>query len=199
MVGIAMITLPFGRENPQSWRCGISGKQSAVVVIASNWNGGEAMGKPYKLLIFDADGTLRRCTVSGQPCPNKAGEWELMPNVKKIMAEIDWSKTALGIASNQAGISLGYMDKQTAHQLLCDMVVEATGYFPPTGTIQVCPHGINDGCECRKPRPGMLDAIMQYWGEYQQNTIYIGDMESDKEAAESAGCDFMWARDFFGW
>ena len=43
MVGIAMITLPFGRENPQSWRCGISGKQSAMAVIASSWNGGEVM------------------------------------------------------------------------------------------------------------------------------------------------------------
>lgn len=31
-----------------------------------------------KLIIFDADGTLRRCTVPGQPCPNKDGEWELM-------------------------------------------------------------------------------------------------------------------------
>lgn len=153
--------------------------------------------KTYNLIIFDADGTLRRCTVPGQPCPNKEGEWELLPSVKETLARYDWKVTALGVASNQAGIALGFLDLMTAYQLLSDMVVEATGYFPPTGSIQLCPHGTKDGCGCRKPEPGMLHAIMKFWGYFPTETLYVGDMESDQLAAAHAGCDFMWADDFF--
>lgn len=41
--------------------------------------------KIVKLIMFDADGTLRRCTVPGQPCPNNPDEWELMPNIKETL------------------------------------------------------------------------------------------------------------------
>jgi len=153
----------------------------------------------YKLILFDADGTLRRTTVEGQPCPNKPGEWELMPNVKEKLAEFDWRVMASGIVSNQAGIAYGYLTGHMAYQLLKDMVVEATGHFPSTGSIRICPHAVEDGCECRKPKPLLLEQVMTRWGVGCGETLYVGDMESDKEAAQNAGCDFMWAKDFFGW
>lgn len=157
----------------------------------------------YKLIIFDADNTLRRCTVEGQPCPNAPGEWELMPNVKETLAEIGWGTphaggVAYGIASNQAGVGYGYMTEEVAYNLLKDMVVEAFGGWPATGTIQVCPHLPDAGCECRKPQSLMLQRLMKSWLLSPDETLYVGDMESDKQAAENAGCHFMWARDFFG-
>jgi D-glycero-D-manno-heptose 1,7-bisphosphate phosphatase len=157
----------------------------------------------YKLIIFDADNTLRRCTVRGQPCPNGPGEWELMPNVKETLAKIDWGtphggSIAYGIASNQAGVALGYMTEEVAYNLLKDMVVEAFGGWPATGTIQVCPHLPDAGCKCRKPKPFMLQRLMRSWLLTPDETLYVGDMESDKQAAENAGCDFMWAWEFFG-
>lgn len=153
--------------------------------------------KKYRLIIFDADGTLRRCTVEGQPCPNKPGEWELMPGVKERLAEFDWDTVAVGIASNQAGVAYGYLTKHMAFQLLKDMVAEATGRFPPTGLIRACPHAVEDECRCRKPKPGMLWALMGFWFVAPSHTLYVGDMESDRLAAEAAGVDFMWAEDFF--
>ena len=149
------------------------------------------------LIIFDADGTLRRCTVEGQPCPNQPDQWELMPSVKKVLAIYDWSKVAMGIASNQAGVALGYMSKEMAYQLLCDMVVEATGYFPPTGSIQLCPHRPDAGCACRKPGTLMLERLMDFWDVSPKQTWMVGDMESDKQAAERAGVAFIWAHEFF--
>ena len=154
--------------------------------------------KKYRLIIFDADGTLRRCTIEGQPCPNKLGEWELMPNVREKLAGIDWDVMGLGIASNQAGIAYGYLSEHMAYQLLKDMVVLATGRFPPTGSIQICPHAVEDDCRCRKPKPWMLQELMALWVVPASHTLYVGDMESDRLAAEAAGVDFMWAKDFFG-
>lgn len=151
------------------------------------------------LIIFDADSTLRKCTVPGQPCPNKPGEWELMPNVRETLAKYDWSETVLGIASNQGGVGLGFLSIQDAYQMLCDLVVEATGRFPPQGCIQVCPHSPDAGCSCRKPKPEMLFRIMRFWGAHPSETLMVGDREDDRLAAEAAGCAFQWAKDFFGW
>jgi D-glycero-D-manno-heptose 1,7-bisphosphate phosphatase len=41
-----------------------------------------------KLIIFDMDGTLRRTTVEGKPCPHAPGEWELLPGVREKFAGI---------------------------------------------------------------------------------------------------------------
>lgn len=157
--------------------------------------------REYDLIIFDADGTLRRCTVDGQPCPNAAGQWELMPNVKETMAKFDYGPDGIliGIASNQAGVSLGYLTEHAAYQLLKDLFVEVTGRWPIQGLLQVCPHPVNGGCACRKPEPGMLLKIMQVAGVPSNHTFYVGDMDSDEQAARNAGVDFQWAKDFFGW
>lgn len=114
-----------------------------------------------KLYVFDADGTLRRCTVPGQPCPNKPGEWELLPGVEGRLARIDWNITGLGILSNQGGIALGHLSEDMAYQLLCDTVTAATKRWPLAGSIFVCPHAPGAGCACRKPSPVGLRKIME--------------------------------------
>jgi len=157
-----------------------------------------------KLIIFDADGTLRRTTVEGQPCPNKDGEWELMPGVKERLAEFDWGspadgKTACGIVSNQAGVALGYLAAEMAGRLLYKMFVKAFGFNPYPGDILMCIHAPDEGCRCRKPAPGLLEDLMDMYGVQPQETLFVGDMDSDCEAATNAGCRFMWAKDFFGW
>lgn len=157
----------------------------------------EAMGH-YKLYVFDADGTMRRCTVPGQPCPNGPGEWELMPGVKETLGRINWAEHKLGILSNQGGVALGHLTEDMALQLLCDMVTEATGCWPQLGTLMICPHAPTDGCVCRKPNPANLLALMRGWNEGPSTTLYVGDLDSDLECARRAGVDFMWAADFFG-
>ena len=62
----------------------------------------------YFLLICDADGTLRRCTVPGQPCPNKNSEWEVIEEARDWLSQIDFAtEYYFTIASNQGGVSLG--------------------------------------------------------------------------------------------
>jgi len=159
--------------------------------------------KEKKLIIFDADDTIRRCTIPGQPCPDKPGEWELIPGVKEGLTGIDWGappdKIAYGIASNQAGVEMGYLTQSMAYGLLGDMFLEAFGARPRLGTIQMCTHLPELGCQCRKPNPLMLIRIMDMWGVKAADALFVGDLESDRQCAENAGVDFMWAKDFFGW
>ena len=159
------------------------------------------MTRPVKLYIFDADGTLRRTTVEGLPCPNRPGEWELIPGVRERLSRISWGEggARFGVASNQGGVGLGYLSLAAARGLLEEMVVEAFGVrAAPPGSIQLCPHAPHLGCPCRKPQPGMLVRLMRRFGARPDETLFVGDMDKDEGAARAAGTRFMWAHEFFG-
>ncbi len=155
----------------------------------------------FRLYVFDADGTLRRTTVHGLPCPNGPGEWELIPGVRERLAQIEWGEggARFGIATNQGGVGAGYFSLGQARALLVEMVFEAFGVMPPPGSIEICPHAPHWGCACRKPEPLMLQRLMRRYKVSPQETLYVGDMDRDEEAARRAGVRFMWAKDFFGW
>ena len=157
--------------------------------------------KPVKLYIFDADGTLRRTSVPGQPCPNKHGEWELMPGVRERLAQIDWGADGarFGIATNQGGVGMGYLSAEMAFALLVEMVKAAFGRVPPEGSIEMCPHVPDANCPCRKPQPLMLVRLVHRFQVRRDETLFVGDMERDEEAARRAGVRFQWAHEFFGW
>ncbi len=155
----------------------------------------------YDLIIYDADGTLRRCTVQGQVCPFALGQWELMPGVVEVTRAIHQNSNEyieFGIVSNQAPVGKGLVARTIAYQLILDLAVAVFGVRPIEGMAQLCPHLRSDGCECRKPKPEMLIRAMHFCPALKQRTLYVGDMESDQEAARVAQCEFMWAWDFFG-
>jgi len=165
---------------------------------------GGNLARSYSLIIFDADGTLRRCTIEGQPCPNDESQWELIPGVLECLNSLE-GDPACFIASNQAGVAFGYMSFQVAKDLLMNLAerLRRETALRPWG-VRLCPHHANAterafrvDCACRKPRPGMLYEIMVVQNIGPGETLYVGDMESDKRVARAAGCGFVWAFDFF--
>lgn len=58
----------------------------------------------------------------------------------------------------------------------------------PVEDIFVCVHDSKDGCECRKPRPGMLHAAAEKWDIDLKRSFIVGDRWSDIEAGHAAGC-----------
>lgn len=161
------------------------------------------MEKEYRVIIFDADGTLRYCTVEGQPCPNASGEWQLYPDVRAKLAGYRWSGpkngegTGYGIASNQGGVGVGYFSRETARELLEDTFKAAFGFRAARGTIEFCPHAPFKGCDCRKPKPLMLNRLIDLYGAASDEVLFVGDRDDDRLAAENAECDFQWADEFF--
>jgi len=152
-----------------------------------------------RLVIFDADGTLRETTVPGQPCPHAAGEWRLRPGVRDCLTNIDWSGRgiAIGVASNQDHVGYGLLSADAARELLRAMIDEATGGAMRNPDVRFCAHQLDEPCECRKPAPGMLLALMTAHAVSPSATLFIGDSPSDAEAARRAHVRFAWAREFF--
>ncbi|HEU4698799.1 MAG TPA: HAD-IIIA family hydrolase [Gemmatimonadales bacterium] len=155
----------------------------------------------WDLIVFDADGTLRRTTVPGQPCPHTQGEWELLPGVAETLREIAGAARPphLGVATNQDHVGYGLLEETVARQLVQDLFVAAIGRPLEAEAVVLCPHPREAGCGCHKPAPGMLHRLMAHFGACPEGTLFVGDAPTDREAAERARVTFAWAWDFFGW
>jgi histidinol-phosphate phosphatase family protein len=173
-----------------------------------------------KLYIFDKDGTLVGSTAKGRP-PSTREEQFVLPGVAEKLREIvspeeaargvreisrieepQRSGNVLAMASNQGGIAFGYIHWVDAMDIMYDATSKIGIEF---AQIEFCPHhpgGDNvfaRECACRKPLPGMLFKIMMASDFAPKDTIFVGDQETDRQAAEAAGIDFVRAKDFFGW
>jgi HAD superfamily hydrolase (TIGR01662 family) len=156
--------------------------------------------KQYELFIFDADDTLRRTIASGKPCPHGPDEWVLMPGVEQVLRQVQWGTVGgpqLGIASNQDQVAYGHLTLDMARRLLRDLSRSAANFEPPDAALQLCPHALDIDCECRKPKPRMLQAIMHYYGITPAHTLFVGNHEVDRETAARAATAFSWSKDFF--
>jgi D-glycero-D-manno-heptose 1,7-bisphosphate phosphatase len=162
---------------------------------------GVALLKAYRLVIFDADDTLRQTTVSGKPCPHHPEEWTLMPGVREVLSAIRWNQPGaphLGIASNQDQVAYGHLSLAMARTLLQDLAQSAANFLPAAPALRFCPHALTVDCHCRKPKPGMLLDIMRYYEVGPEETLFVGNHEIDRQTAERAGTAFLWSNKVFG-
>ena len=65
-------------------------------------------------------------------------------------------------------------------------LVEAEG--AELGAIFYCPHGPDDNCKCRKPLPGLVDAIEAEFNTSAQGTAFVGDSLRDLQTGLAKGC-----------
>lgn len=66
------------------------------------------------------------------------------------------------------------------HQKLRDAVQQRGGHM---GLITYCPHGPDDGCQCRKPKVGLLEQVAEYYQVALDNVWFVGDSLRDLQAA----------------
>lgn len=151
------------------------------------------------LYIFDKDGTLVQ-DVDGKRPPNTLDEQKPFPDVLAKCQSLIKDGHLLAVASNQGGVAFGMMTAMQAHVL----VQQITTYIGAI-TYAVCvthPTGKKKSARreshFRKPDGGMIEYLMDAIGVLPAETVYIGDMDSDQQAAEAAGVKFEWAKDFFG-
>lgn len=104
-----------------------------------------------------------------------------------LLAEDGWT---VAVVSNQAGVGRGVMtaaDLVAVNERLQKDAAEAGGRID---ALYTCPHDWDEGCACRKPRPGMLFAAQRDLHLDLTRTTFVGDDERDAEAAGAAGCPF---------
>jgi D-glycero-D-manno-heptose 1,7-bisphosphate phosphatase len=157
-----------------------------------------------KLFIFDKDGTL--VGGMGNRPANKPEEQSPLPGVVPTLAAIRIAGNALAIASNQGGVALGFISEAQAQTLVKDAAQKVGGVdfwrcccYDERAAAKNPDGPFARRCYRRKPAPGMLKELMRAAGASPSTTIMVGDQESDRLAAEAAGCAFVLASEVFGW
>jgi histidinol-phosphate phosphatase family protein len=132
-----------------------------------------------KAVLFDRDGTL----VVDVPYNGEPGRVVAMPGAREAVGRLRTAGVATAVVSNQSGLARGLV---LAEQVAAvnRRVEELVG---PVGPWFVCPHGPLDGCGCRKPAPGLVEAAAAELGVDPADCVVIGDIGSDVEAARAAG------------
>ena len=93
----------------------------------------------------------------------------------------------VAVASNQSGLARGLFDNdalQSMHDKLHGLVAAKGGHID---RIVVCPHGPDDDCDCRKPKPGLLLQLGAYYDVSLTGVPVVGDSLRDLEAAIAVG------------
>ena len=138
--------------------------------------------KEMPLIVFDRDNTL--IADAGQH--NRIENLEFLPGALDSLRLCFEFGYAVGIATNQAGISKGLFDIDTLnlfHQELNSQIISSTG--SSINVIAACPHQLGDNCNCRKPKPGLLEILAL--GRSDKVKVFFGDSVSDVKAAQTAG------------
>lgn len=150
---------------------------------------------PCSLLLLDVDNT-----VSTTPFRDQGKARTIFKDVLPILAL--YGQKAL--VTNQGGVAFGLATEEEVHQQL-RKISEALGiasyqvsFAHPTPKAGYEHYGTPEGLAFRKPAPGMLLHAMELFGIPSEETLMVGDMLEDHDAAQNAGCQFRWAQVFFG-
>lgn len=134
---------------------------------------------PTRAVLFDRDGTL----VHDVPYNGDPDRVRPVEGAAEAVTRLRTHGLRLGVVSNQSGVARGLL---TAEQVSA-VNAEVDSRLGPFDTWQVCPHGPEDGCDCRKPRPGMVRRAARALGVRPEECVVVGDIGADVAAAQAAG------------
>jgi len=134
---------------------------------------------PVRAVLFDRDGTL----VEDVPYNGDPALVRPVPGAAQAVAALRRAGLRIGVVTNQSAVARGMVTRQQVDEVNA-RVEDLLG---PFDTWQVCPHGPDDGCPCRKPAPGMVAAAAADLGLRPYEVVVVGDIGADVDAAHAAG------------
>lgn len=144
-----------------------------------------------KLIVLDRDGVINH---DSDAYIKSIEEWQPIDGSLEAIARLNHSGYTVVVASNQSGLARGYFNIETLsamHRKMDEMLAKIGGQVD---AIFYCPHGPDDGCACRKPKPGLLLQIGQRFNVPLKEVVFIGDSISDLKAASNANAQAVLVR-----
>ncbi|MDH3718661.1 MAG: D-glycero-beta-D-manno-heptose 1,7-bisphosphate 7-phosphatase [Planctomycetota bacterium] len=137
-----------------------------------------------RLVILDRDGVINRDSDDFIKSPD---EWVPIPGSLEAIGRLSRAGFDVAVASNQSGIGRKLLDEPALELIHQKMRAAAREFGGDIGKIAYCPHHPDAGCDCRKPKPGMLLMLSRKYGVPLTNVPFVGDSVRDVEAAIAVG------------
>lgn len=139
-----------------------------------------------RLVILDRDGVLN---YDSTDYIRRVAEWHPVAGAMEAIGDLTRAGISLAVATNQSGIGRGFYTRTTLYGMHRKLRREAAKHGGQITLIEHCPHLPEDGCDCRKPLPGLLLRIMRKLAVAPAQTVMVGDSHKDIEAARAAGVE----------
>ena len=140
---------------------------------------------PIRHVILDRDGVLNRELEKGWLTDPDQWVWE--PGALEALRLWSAHGTRISVATNQSGIGRGVASSGAVDAVHGWLRRELTALGVDLVGIFVCPHAPDEGCECRKPAPGLIRRAVEESGIPEEETMVIGDDLRDLAAGRAAG------------
>ena len=138
-----------------------------------------------RLLLLDRDGVLNYEAPSGFVL--EAEQWRWQSGLPAVLVPLSTLGIAVCVVTNQSCVGRGLMTWEALDRVHARMRDEAAAVGVTFAAVYACPHAPDEGCACRKPRPGLLLTALAEQGVAPGETVMVGDATTDLEAARAAG------------
>ncbi len=137
-------------------------------------------------VILDRDGVINE---DSDLYIRSASEWIPIQGSLEAIALLNKNGYKIVVITNQSGLSRGYFDYSELKKIHTKMRNLAKLNGGEIDAIYYCPHGPDEGCNCRKPKPGLFEQFSKDKGIRLENVPFIGDTLSDVQAGRSVGAN----------
>ena len=137
-----------------------------------------------KLIVLDRDGVINHDSDHFIKSPE---EWRAIPGSLEAIARLNQAGYRVVVATNQSGVGRGLFGMTmltSIHEKMFKALAQVGGRID---AVFYCPHAADSNCDCRKPRPGMLEQIGSRFGVDMKDVPAIGDGLRDLQAAHAVG------------
>lgn len=133
-----------------------------------------------KLVILDRDGVINQDSDDYIKSPQ---EWHPIAGSLEAIARLHREGFRVVVASNQSGVGRGLFDIDTLMKINVKMLDAVRAKGGDIDAVFFCPHTPDDGCDCRKPKPGLYVEISRRLKAPLKGVWVVGDDERDVLAA----------------
>ena len=142
----------------------------------------KASGRP--VIFLDRDGTINEDHEDGIRTPAQFSFHKGVITGLRTLRDLGYH---FAVISNQDAVAWGWVSEGTLRRIHAKMVRDLAKAGVRLENVYHCPHEEEDGCTCRKPRPGMLLAACGDLGVTPRDAWMIGDRLDDVRAGKAVG------------
>ena len=139
----------------------------------------------HKVVFLDRDGTINRDSAD---YIKSREEFEILPGSLEAIKNLTQNGFDNIVITNQSAVPrklITLKELEAVHNMLIDAVARCGGEIKD---IFYCPHMPDDGCDCRKPEPGLIYQAREKYAIDLSTAVMVGDSARDIECAHRAGC-----------
>ena len=136
-----------------------------------------------KAVFLDRDGVVN----VDRGYVHRVEDFEFIADTPQALSRLQRAGWALVVVTNQSGIGRGRFGETDYQRLSAHMRSELQRSGVELDAVLHCPHRPDEGCNCRKPAPGMLLSAAAEAGLDLPASVMVGDKLADLQAGRAAG------------